>query len=586
MIAALAYLQFHSTKNRLLFRLRRLKKPKYLIGAIAGGLYFYFYFFRCLFMPRPRVGPDVAAMVASPEAKMLTEGFAALLLFAAILLAWVWPSKRAALTFTEAEVAILFPAPITRRGLIHFRLLRSQTAILFTSLIFALVANRWRSGGVFLHVMGWWIILVTLQLHRLGSSFTLTMLLDRGIAHWLRRLIVLALMVAGAAFVLVWGWRALPAPDFSNGVDAGVLRDYASQLLTSGPLPYLLYPFRLVVQPYQAADWAAFALALWPAVLLLALHYVWVTRMDVAFEEASLEVSRKLAERVAAVREGRHLSATPKKAKRPPFQLRPTGPPAVGLLWKNLISAGQGFSLRFWLVLVAVGVAVCVALGQMPAKQGVLPAIGLGSVIIAAWLALFGPHVARMDFRQDLPNADILKAWPLRGWQVVLGETLAPAAVLAAVQWFLILVALILLGTDNGRSPLAGPFSVKLGAAFGAALLLPALNVISLLIINAAVLLFPAWLQSGREGPQGIEATGQRLIFALGQLVAFTLALAPAAGVFAAVFFIGRWALPLALTLPLAAVGGTIVLGLESALGVMLVGKQFDRLDLSAETNP
>jgi ABC-2 type transport system permease protein len=393
-------------------------------------------------------------------------------------------------------------------------------------------------------------------------------------------------VLAGAAGVLVWGWRALPAPDFSNGISSEVLKDYASQLLTSGPLPYLLYPFRLVVRPYQAADWAAFAVVLWPAVLLLALHYVWVTRMDVAFEEASLEVSRKLAERVAAVREGRHLAATPKKAKRPPFQLHPTGPPAVALLWKNLISAGQGFSPRVWVVLVAVGIAVCIALGQTSAKQGVLPAIGLGSAIIAAWLVLFGPHVARMDFRQDLPNADILKAWPLRGWQVVLGETLAPAAVLAAVQWFLILVALVLLATDSGRSPFAGPFSVKLGAAFGAALLLPALNVISLLIINAAVLLFPAWLQSGREGPQGIEATGQRLIFALGQLVAFTLALAPAAGVFAAVFFVGRWALPLALTLTLAAVGGTIVLGLESALGVMLVGRLFERLDLSTETNP
>jgi ABC-2 type transport system permease protein len=364
------------------------------------------------------------------------------------------------------------------------------------------------------------------------------------------------------------------------------LTDYASQLLTSGPLPYLLYPFRLVVRPYQAADWTTFAAALWPAVLLLVVHYTWVTRMDVAFEESSLDASRKLAERVAAMREGRHLAATPKKAKRPPFQLRPTGPPAVALLWKNLISAGQGFSPRVGLVLGAVGVAVCVALGQMPGKQGVLPAIGLGAAIIAAWLALFGPHLARMDFRQDLPNADIIKAWPLRGWQVVLGETLAPAAVLAAVQGFLILVALALLSTDSGRSPLAGPFSVKLGAAVGTALLLPVLNVISLLIINAAVLLFPAWLQSGREGPQGIEATGQRLIFALGQLVAFTLALAPAAGVFAAVFFVGRWALPLALALPLAAVGGTFVLALESALGVMLVGRLFERFDLSAETNP
>jgi len=43
MIGALIYLQAQSVKNRLRTRLRRLKKPKYLAGAIVGGLYFYFF---------------------------------------------------------------------------------------------------------------------------------------------------------------------------------------------------------------------------------------------------------------------------------------------------------------------------------------------------------------------------------------------------------------------------------------------------------------------------------------------------------------------------------------------------------------
>jgi hypothetical protein len=237
-------------------------------------------------------------------------------------------------------------------------------------------------------------------------------------------------------------------------------------------------------------------------------------------------------------------------------------------------------------VLLIVGGSIAVGMGQTSGHRGVVPALGLAAAIMAGWLVFFGPHVARMDFRQDLPNADILKAWPMRGWQVVLGEVLAPAAILAGAQLLLLTVGFALLASDGADGSLAAPLGVKLGGALAAALTLPALNLISLLIINAAVLLFPAWLQSGREGPQGIEATGQRLIFALGQFVAFTLALAPAAGVFAAVFFVGRWALPLALTLPLAAVGGTIVLGLESALGVMLVGRLFERFDLSSEANP
>ena len=55
MIAALFYLQYHSTRNRLVTRFKRLQQPKYLIGAIAGGLYFYFYFIRYLFLDRKSV---------------------------------------------------------------------------------------------------------------------------------------------------------------------------------------------------------------------------------------------------------------------------------------------------------------------------------------------------------------------------------------------------------------------------------------------------------------------------------------------------------------------------------------------------
>ena len=63
-----------------------------------------------------------------------------------------------------------------------------------------------------------------------------------------------------------------------------------------------------------------------------------------------------------------------------------------------------------------------------------------------------------------------------------------------------------------------------LAIAAGAAVVLPVLDFLLLLIPNAAVLLFPSWIQTGKDSPRGIEATGQRLIFAVGQL------LVPAAG--------------------------------------------------------
>ena len=82
---------------------------------------------------------------ASSETLVLLESLAALVLFVVVLLAWIVPHERAALTFTEAEIAFLFPAPINRRGLIHFKLIRSQVRILFSIFFFTLVFNRF--GG-------------------------------------------------------------------------------------------------------------------------------------------------------------------------------------------------------------------------------------------------------------------------------------------------------------------------------------------------------------------------------------------------------------------------------------------------------
>src|SRR4026207_1559115 len=106
MIGALFYLQIHSTWNRLRTRLQRLKKPKYLLGAVAGGIYCYFYFFRFLFSGRR--GAGFPALAIPPESLELPG---ALVLAIFVVGAWILPNERAALTFTEAEVAFLFPAP-------------------------------------------------------------------------------------------------------------------------------------------------------------------------------------------------------------------------------------------------------------------------------------------------------------------------------------------------------------------------------------------------------------------------------------------------------------------------------------------
>jgi hypothetical protein len=578
MISALLYLQYHSVKNRTVMRIKRLKQPKYLLGAVVGGLYFYWYFFRALFFA-PGRGQHFA-LLASPDNQALFESLGALILLIIVLLAWIIPHQRAALTFTEAEVAFLFPAPISRRTLIHFKLLRSQTAILFTTLLLTLVSHR-LGGHAWIRAAGAWLILSTVNLHLLGSSFALTRLLDRGISTWQRRLGILALVAVLTGAVIFWGRQTMPAFDLSGSTDLKSVKDYIQQILAAGPAPYLLYPFRLVVRPILAPNALAFLYALGPALALMLLHYAWVVRSNVSFEEASVQASQKLAEKLAAVRSGNWQAARKKpKSKRPPFALRPTGPPAVALLWKNLISAGHAFTVRIWISLAVF--ALCATLGatQASGSSGLRPVLGMIAAMLMFWSILIGPQLLRQDFRQDLPLADLLKTYPLRGWQLALGELLAPAVALTCIQWLLLMVMLVLFWRTSG---IGLAWSDWLGVGFGAALLMPMLNLIILQIPNAAALAFPAWFQSAKGGGQGIEATGQRLIFMLGQLLVLLVALIPAAALFAGVFFLAKILLATAIAILLASIAAAIVLGAEAAFGVMLLGWLFDRFDVSVE---
>jgi len=578
MIAALCYLQYHSTRNRVLTRFKRLKQPKYLFGAIVGGLYFYFYFFRHLFVSGRAASHGPAMTFIPPEYLPLVEALGALVLLVIVLLAWLIPHERAALTFTEAEVAFLFPAPVSRRTLVHFKLVRSQLRILFSALLLSLVSQRF-GGHAWIHAAGWWLILSTLSLHFLGASFARTLLLDHGVSNRLRRLLVVTLVFVLGASIWLWAKQTLPALTPADTASFESMRHYVEQLLTAGPAAWLLAPFHLLVRPFFATSPAVFWPALAPALLLLLLHYLWVVGSDVAFEEASLEASQKHAIRLAAVRAGNWQGARNKpKARREWFALAPTGPACIALVWKNLLGLGQVFSLRLGLVLAVIVIAFVVGSGQAFHTQN----FSTGAAIIIAcglgYSLLLGPQLLRLDFRQDLPRADILKTFPLPGWQIALGEILAPVVVLAVFQWLLVLVGFSLVLFLPGKQ--AG---WQLAIGLSAAILLPVLDFLLLLIPNAAVLLFPAWIQAGKDSPRGIEATGQRLIFAVGQLLVLALALVPAALAFTAVYFALKLALGPVVPVPFAALAAALVLALEAALGLRLLGWLFERFDVAEE---
>ena len=128
---------------------------------------------------------------------------------------------------------------------------------------------------------------------------------------------------------------------------------------------------------------------------------------------------------------------------------------------------------------------------------------------------------------------------------------------------------------------------VRVVAGISLALVMPLLCLTQLLIVNAAVVLFPAWSHTGTsQTQQGIEIMGQRILFLAGQIVAMALALLPAVLVAGVAFAVLLGIIGNTLALGLAALLGNAVLAVMVGLGVWWLGGRFEQLDLSQELRP
>jgi hypothetical protein len=583
--SAFLYLQFTTVKNSVVQRFRRLKQPKYLVGAIAGLAYFYLVFFRRVLADGTRGHGLPGAMTMPPDLGPHLVVFGAAVLFLIVALAWIIPSGRASLQFTEPEVAFLFPAPVTRRRLIHFKLLRSQFKILLSTFFLSLVFRRasFLGGSPLTHAAGWWVVLSTLDLHFIGASFVREKLMDLGVNPVRRRIYVIgavALLLLGS-----WGWlrgHVAPPTDRDFAGIASLIR-YGGGVLHQPPLGWVLAPFALVAAPYFAADYPAFFLALGPALLVMAAHYWWVVRSEVSFEEASIDQARKLAERVAAVRSGDWRAARnrPAKARPTPFRLAPTGIIAVAFLWKNLIALGPFFRARTWLILAGLIVAFHLWAARTGLDRHIHAMIAIMPLAFGGWLLVAGPMFMRRDLRLMITHFDLLKGYPLRGWQVVLGSLLSPIVILAAVEWLLLLISAPSAGlAEKTPSLAAGAFGT---GSLGIALVLPPLLGLMLSIPFAATLLFPAWAESSGGRGGGIEAMGQRLIFFAGYLVVLAMALVPAVLCGGLAAFILYNLVGLVSAVVVTAIVASVIISAEFAAVVWWLGERFERFDLSHE---
>ena len=568
MLGAFAYLTLTSARNRFGRSLRRLRSPRYVVALLFALLYFGFLFAN----PASRGG--AASALLGP----IVEMAGALALTAMVAYWWTFGSDTGALAFSPAELHFLFPAPVTRRQLIQYKLVRAQLVILVNILIWSVLLRRGGGEGALAWVrpLSLWVFFSTLQLHRLGATLARTSATEHGGAGLRRSALaigVAALAVGAVAWGLVHAWP-------TGGVTLLTLEPVLREATGTAPASWALAPVQLVLAPLFATDLAAWARAFPAALGIMLLHFLWVVRADAAFEDAAVEASADRAARVAARRSGapdrsRRRAGVGDAPRRIRLPLPPTGDPVAAIVWKNMYAVARGDRFARQTVFFAIAVVALSAFSIIrPSKSELVMGV------ITAWsamLVLLGPVWVRNDLRGDLPRLEVLRTYPLAPGRLVAAEVASSALVLTALELLLgAAVFIALLRAPDVELPVPDRVAIAAAVALG----LPALNLLSAAIHNTAALLFPAWLPVGAEKKPGIEAMGQMYLtlFATLIVLAVLLLLPAVAGTIATLVLYGTyglWAL-----VPGVVVGSAVAFG-ELALMVRWMGGVFARTEPS-----
>ena len=605
-LAIFGFLSQRTVANAIVRRMRRLKEPRYLIGLVFGIFYF-----TMMFLRPGRRGGQAARVISGlpPELPGILLLAAAFALGVLVLAGWLFRSGDQALALSETEVQFLFPAPLSARAILHYALLRTQLALLFSSLIVTLILRRNFTGGGLRLTLGVWILLSVLQFHFKALGFTK--------ARWRERPARQRLALFTAAFVVVIALLSILGTGLYQALDvvtkalndgnlttlAGIEPAMASA--SAGAIALvLLWPIRAVLGPLIASDTSHFFAALVPALGVLLVHYAWLARTAVRYEEATLEHAGRRAENRLRRREntGRTIRRGAVREK-VPFALGSIGRPEMSIVWKNLLAFGRFRGSR-----VAIGFAVTVllSLGGSFLSVRLKPELAAIALTIAGFVAagalMVGPMITfaqRNDLRGDLEQASLLRQWPISPVRLVAAELAAPWLLSTAIVWGGLAIALAF--TAGSSMALAqqrmsqdaldvagleswARFGTLFPISLGLALAVPAVVALVLVVQNGTVLTFPAWFPPGRKRSAGLEATGMRLLSMLAISLLLLVALIPAAILVVPLLIFG-WSTLGIWTIPIAGLLTAAPLTAEAAGGVFVLARLFERFDPSLELN-
>jgi hypothetical protein len=594
-ILVLARLQALTLKGRVIRSFRLLRQPKYLVGAIAGIAWIGLWVVRPMLLSGARFG---AASWAHSVAGLtpLLHRVAAVMVTVGLPLPWLLPWARLGLPFREAELTMLLQAPLTRRDVIQYGLLKSELGVLISALAVSLLfSGRGLSASGAASFLGTWLVFEFLHLNGKWRALILTGARGRQ----------LRLTIGLLAFYAVLFFALVPFVASVTAGLAGIDRAQVVAALAALEWPKLLValttPAWWLTAPMFAAGGSAYLVSLIPLILAVVLQRELVLRSKARFEESALEQAkladsktspaRAAVKRVAWTR-GHH-----------PFALPSAGSPELAVIWKNTIR----ISRLPWTWSLGIGAAVLVGVAVLPAVLG-LPDWTFGVPVgIGVSIFIFQPILGGMswnnDLRSELMHLELVRTWPVAAPRFLLAEVVSPALLSFTGAMFGAGMALASLFGNHLRHALTGEATQlhllpRSGELLGvpnmwAAVLLflacmplaAAASFVSSAVQNMGVLLMPAWMAHSVDRGRGVAAFGQRLVTTVALALTFLLALLPSALLIALALVVQRllgipWS---AWELPFWGILGAIPPFVLGWLLLRFAAPLWERLDASTE---
>lgn len=503
-------------------------------------------------------------------------------LFAAVLTAAWWLGSRShmVLAFAPAEVHFLFAGPVARRTLLDYKLLSAQVKLLPLALMFTLVLHGLLPLPWPLTALSLWAMMETAHLHQVAAGLVRASWTHHGRAGLQRQWVPLVLLVGGGVVLVTAMLPLLRGLGHMASFDA-FFRELERALSRPGPALVLL-PFRIVIAPLLAADTRDWSVGLAGTLGVGVLHYLWVMRIDAAFEETAAKAGSELQSLVSAVREGRGFAAIRAqrggRVRAPWFRLRPSGHPAVAVFWKSFTAFTRNLSPGGVVTLVLVFGGFRVLLGFIADSPHEAAMIAAGVPAIMAGMAItVGPLFLRNDLRTDFQRQEVMRTFPLSGRDVVAAEVAASGASLTVVVGFFLTLAAVFLFMAHPQLP--RPWILP-AAWLGALVVAAPVCFLALGVQNLLAVAYPAWARFGPTQQQGMDQMGTMILMMLVTVLLLAIGLlvpviAGGAIALRLVFFFGVWTV-----IPAAVVAWLALVG-ECAVLIVLLGETYDDMDPS-----